>query len=98
MECWGAYKYATPVAPPPGEYQTVSAGRHVDCGVLPEGVVECWGLERHYDATVHPNGELFSVLSNVAAISASGGDCGLKTNSRRLACWRPTASSVPVPS
>ena len=73
---------------------------------LPDGIIECWG--NLYEppptpisgVTVHPDGEIFYVWSDIAALSADGGDCVLLTDGA-LVCmsdvpsWRADGRTPP---
>jgi len=66
-------------SPPPGVFQSVSAGFTHTCGVLESGTVKCWGDDRH-GKTLAPSGAFRSVSAGFTHT------CGV-TQSGSVKCW-----------
>ncbi len=63
----------------PDAFTAVSAGSSHACGLRTDGIVECWGDNRH--------GKTHAPLGRFAAVSAGGNHtCGLRTDGT-IKCW-----------
>jgi hypothetical protein len=70
--CWGSM-----IAPPPGPFRQLAAGRQRVCGLRFSGAVECWA----YGAIVSP-----PPFADFVSVATSRDTCGLRRDGS-VACW-----------
>ena len=80
MTCWGNNEYEES-DPPEGIFQSISAGFAHNCGLRPEGTVECWNEDR--SAFIDP----VPTLVNAFATTEDQDACWILADDT-VACWR----------